>query len=335
MQESNQNNNSSIVFKDEEMPSFLREIIRIKHSNNPLIILSLFLSQYSTPTNCFYPSGKITTFDKSINIFLSGIKESIFSETMHYISFLDFQLSIGNDQLKNSDYYLLHKIFFMYPNVLQSSIPFIISSQHPLIFFSICVLNPHFDQQVFQYQLKQTFKEDPAILNRILKYISGHKYPINQTLYNNFSRVISTKSLEEALSNTEIIPILEPYKYNQESEKITNLSISNVQNFDRNTNISKDIQSLHLLNSQSYIRTNLNNQLKRTRPEGNSFYVDGTPSSKDVFTKSCKVDKNENKSVTIVPQKFPNKDIIIFILIFIILAMLVFIFWKHTLVIQT
>lgn len=333
MQDPDQNNTGDIIFNEEGLPSLLNEIIRIKRSSNPLIILSLFLSKYSTQTNCFYPSGKTNTFDKVLSIFLYGINQSIFTETMQFISFLDFQLSIGN-QLTNSDYYLLYKIFSMYPNVLKSSIPFVISSQHPIEFFSIFVLNKHFDQQVFHYQLKQTFKEDPALLNRILNYISENKCPINQSLYNNFSRVISPRTLERTLSNNEIIPILEPYKYNQEFKQNKTLSISNALIFDKDTEDSNDAQSIHLTNSQSYIKSNINNQLKKTKPDGSSFYLDAKPSSKDALTKSCKVDKNENKSVSITPRKSPNKDIIIFILVFIILAMLVFMFWNQTVTIE-
>lgn len=329
MQESSQNNINSTVFKEEGFSSLLHEIVRIKRSKNPIMILSLFLAQYSTPAKCFSPPNKENKFDKSISIFLMGIKQSIFSEAMQYISFLDFQLSLGN-QLKNSDYYLLYKIFSIYPDVLKSSIHIVISSQHPIEFFSIFILNPYFNQRVFHYQFKQTFTEDPEVLKRIFNYISEHKCPINQSLLNNLSRVIPMKLLEKSLKDNEIIPILEPYKYNKEPKQVKSLLISESLIFDRDTNISKDTQSVHLTNSQSFIRSNLNNRLKRTRPDGNSFYIDGNPSSKDVFTKSCKVDKNENKSVTIVPKKALNKDIIIFILVFVVLALAVLLFWKST-----
>lgn len=329
MQNSNPNNSNAIIFEEEGFPSFLHEILRIKRSKNPITVLSLYLSQYSTPTNCFYPSKEINMFDKSINIFLLQMKPNILSETIQFISFLDFQLSIGY-QLKNSDYYLLYRIFSIYPDVFKSMVPIVISSQHPIEFFSIFVLNPHFDQCVFQYQLKQTYTEDSDLMNRILKYISEHKCPVHQTLYNNFSRIIPTKTLETILKNNDIIATQEPCKYNKEVKSYKSLAISNSLAFDKDDDISEDIRSVQILEKQSYIRTNQVIQLRRIRPEGNSFYVDGKAPSGKVSTRSCKIDNDNDSSFTIIPKKSLSKDIIVFTIFLIILCISAYIFWKYT-----
>lgn len=317
----------SAILKSPLPSSFFSELTRIKRSSKPLIVLSIFLSQFSYPEPVFKIPQTKTPTETAIKLFINSLHSSIYYDTLNLISYLDFRIGIGLN-LMRSDYFLLYEIFHNNPNLIQATMQVILTSQNPLTFLSIWIQLPEFVYYPFNYPLNQTFKEDVKLLSYLFSYISKKKLPIHESLYFNFKRLQQISKKDIAINKDSTVKFIRPLNDDSDDKPKLSLQMSSSQIL-LNERLKGSPFSIRLVNQSDFEEQLPQSKFSIMNPANSSFYLDASIERQVLKSPKFVIDTFENEVMILAQKRQTYIDIFLFVISVFTLIGSIVLFWQR------